>query len=109
MKTEKVINDIKRWFKKKESFFEDEPLTYWVDGYIINGCDISKELKSYSLMVYPVDDSPTLADNRWEICCDVYLNNETGDFIYGDMIVDGYSKNGIVDAISEAVKKLNLQ
>ena len=107
MKTKKVIDDIKEWFKKNESFLENEPLTYWVDGYIINGCDISKELKSYSLMVYPVDDSPTLADNRWEICCDIYPYNETDDFEYDDMIVDGYSKNGVVDAIIEAVTKLD--
>jgi len=104
MKTKKVIDDIKEWFKKNESFFEGEPLTYWVDGYIIKGCDISKELKSYSLMVYPVDDSPTLADNRWEICCDIYL----GNYEFDNKIVDGYSKNGLTDAIIETVKKLDL-
>ena len=108
MKTKKVINDIKEWFKKNESFLENEPLTCWEDGYIINGYDISKELKPYSLMVYPVNDTPTFADNRWEICCDVYPYNETGDLEYNDLIVDGYSKNGLADAIIEAVTKLNL-
>ena len=107
MKTKKVIDDINEWFKKNESSLKNEPLTYWLDEYIIKGCDISKELKSYSLMVH-VDDFPTLADNRWEICCDVYPYNETGDLEYDDMIVDGYSKNGVVDAIIEAVTKLDL-
>ena len=109
MKTEKFIDDIKQWFKKNESSLEDKLLTWCEDGYIINGYDISKELKPYSLMVYPVNDAPTHADNRWEICCDVYPYNETGDLEYDDLIVDGYSKNGLVDAISEAVKKLELQ
>lgn len=110
METKKVINDIKQWFKKNESSLEDELLTCWDDDrYIIKGCDISKELKPYSLMVYPVVDGPTLADNRWEICCDIYPYNETDDFGYDDMIVDGYSKNGLVDAIIEAVTKLDLQ
>lgn len=108
MKTKKVINDIKQWRKKNDSFFENERLTDWMHGYIINGYDISKELKLYSLLVYPVEDSPTFADNRWEICCDVYPYNETGNFEYNSMVVDGYSKNGIVDAIIEAVKKLDL-
>ena len=103
MKNKKVINDIKEWFKKNKSSLEDEPLTYWLDGYIIKGCDISKELKSYSLMVH-VDDFPTLADNRWEIGCDIYL----GNYEFYNKIVDGYSKNGLSDAIIEAVKKLDL-
>lgn len=107
MKTKKVIDDIKEWFKKNESSLEDKLLTWCEDGYIINGYDISKKLKPYSLMVYPVDDTPTLADNRWELCCDVYPYNETGDLEYDDLIVDGYSKNGLVDAINEAIKKLD--
>ena len=108
MKTKKVIDDIKEWFKKNESFLENEPLTYWLDGYIIKGCDISKELKSYSLMVH-VDDFPTLADNRWEIGCDVYQFSKVHDFGYDNMLADGDSKNGVVDAIIEAVTKLDLQ
>lgn len=108
MKIEKVINDIKEWFKKNESSLENELLTCWDDDkYIINGYDISKELKPYSLMVYPVDDAPTLADNRWELCCDVYPYKEMADFGYDGMIVDGYSKNGVVDAIIKAVTKLS--
>ena len=110
MKTKKVIDDIKEWFKKNESALEDELLAFWDDErYRINGCVISKELKPYTLMIYPVYASPTLADNRWEICCEVYPYSETDYFKYDDrMIVDGYSKNGLVDAISEAVKKLDL-
>ena len=107
MKIEKIIDDIKQWFKKSESDLEDELLTWCEDGYIIHGYEISKELKPYSLMIYPVNDVPTLADNRWEICCDVYPYNETDD--YNGMIVDGYSKGGMVDAIIEAVTKLDLQ
>ena len=103
MKIKKAINDIKEWFKKNESSLKNEPLTYWLDEYIIKGCDISKELKSYSLMVH-VDDFPTLADNRWEIGCDIYL----GNYEFDNKIVDGYSKNGLTDAIIEAVKKLDL-
>lgn len=109
MKTRKIIKDIKHWFTENESDLEDKLLTCWdYDTYIIHGYDISTELIPYSLMVYPVIDSPTLADNRWEICCDVYPYNETGDLSHHDMIVDGYSKNGVVDAIIEAVLKLDL-
>lgn len=110
MKTKKVINDIKEWFKKNESSLKNELLTCWDDnGYIINGCEISKELKPYTLMIYPAYDSPTLADNRWEICCDVYQFSKVHDFGYDNMLADGDSKNGVVDSIIEAVTKLNLQ
>ena len=108
MKTKKVINDIKEWFMKKESFLEYELLVYCQNGYVINGHDISKELTPYSLMVYPSENAPTFTDNRWGICCDVYPYNETRNFEYDDLIVDGYSKNGLVDAIIEAVAKLDL-
>ena len=107
MKTKKIIDDIKEYFKKNE-FIENELLINWEGGYLFKGNDISKELAPYCLMVYPVENSPTFADPRWEICCDVYPYNETCDLEYDELIVDGYSKNGLIDAISEAVKKLDL-
>lgn len=109
MKTKKVIDDIRDWFTKKESFLENELLINWEGGYIIKGYDISKELAPYSLMVYLIEDLPTFADNRWEFCCEVHPYNEMGNLEYDKPIVDGYSKNGLVDAIIEAVKKLDLK
>ena len=108
MKTKKVIDDIRDWFTKKEPFLENELIINWEGGYLIKGYDISKELAPYSLMVYPVYNPPTLADNRWEFCCEVHPYNEMGKLEYNDMIVDGYSKNGLANAIIEAIKKLYL-
>lgn len=108
MKIKKVINDIEQWFKKKESFLEYELLAYWHTGYIITGSEISEELAPYSFIVYPSEDAPNFADNRWEIGCDIYLYNETGNYRCDNIIVGSYSKNGLVDAIIEAVKKLDL-